>query len=271
VGNLSQTARFSLPSGPQKSLVPKCSGKPPTGVPVFPRSDCLQHARHVRAIVVEGAPESIVHPPFYRLCNLRPRSTFQPMPAAEGPHSITFSEREFCASQQIFTPIGSYGSFSSDGPAPDALGMSASLRSRPNLRTAANRRDVPIGDVCSAANRNGRGRDASYLAPPAQNRTCGFPAYGSHLGCVTAKRSLGQGCRMIGSGSQSFASCVIRTQVIRSFWLRRRSVRRHCGASALVWHLLQFLRRVLSCGTPARRGIRLSACSSTPHVHRSKC
>ena len=28
----------------------------------------------------------------------------------------------------------------------------------------------------------GRGRDASCLAPPAQNRTCGFPAYGSHLG-----------------------------------------------------------------------------------------
>ena len=36
-----------------------------------------------------------------------------------------------------------------------------------------------------------RGRDASYLAPPAQIRTCGFPAYGSHLGCVTAAR-----CRM---------------------------------------------------------------------------
>jgi hypothetical protein len=27
-----------------------------------------------------------------------------------------------------------------------------------------------------------RGRDASYLAPPAQIRTCGFPAYGSYLG-----------------------------------------------------------------------------------------
>src|ERR1700730_9962122 len=27
-----------------------------------------------------------------------------------------------------------------------------------------------------------RGRDASYLAPPAQIRTCSFPAYGSHLG-----------------------------------------------------------------------------------------
>src|ERR1700730_14856753 len=43
------------------------------------------------------------------------------------------------------------GSFSSDRPAPDALGMSASLRSRPNLRTAANRRGVPIGDSCAAA------------------------------------------------------------------------------------------------------------------------
>jgi hypothetical protein len=27
-----------------------------------------------------------------------------------------------------------------------------------------------------------RGRDASYLAPPAQIRACGFPAHGSHLG-----------------------------------------------------------------------------------------
>src|SRR5271166_5816422 len=36
------------------------------------------------------------------------------------------------------------GSFSSDRPAPDALDMSASLRSRPNLRTAANRRGVPM-------------------------------------------------------------------------------------------------------------------------------
>ena len=39
------------------------------------------------------------------------------------------------------------GSFSSDQPAPDALGVSALLRSRPNLRTAANRRGVPIGDI----------------------------------------------------------------------------------------------------------------------------
>src|SRR5215472_13466912 len=67
------------------------------------------------------------------------------------------------------------------------------------------------------------------LASLHQNRTGGFPAYGSHLGCVTAKRSLGQGWRMIGFGSQSSTSCVIRSQVIRSFWLRRRSVRRQSG------------------------------------------
>src|SRR5260370_22591624 len=42
-------------------------------------------------------------------------------------------------------------SFSSDRHAPDALGMSASLRSRPNLCTAANRRGVPTADSCIAA------------------------------------------------------------------------------------------------------------------------
>ena len=40
-----------------------------------------------------------------------------------------------------------------------------------------------------------RGRDARYRAPPAQNRTCGIPAYGSHLGCLTAKRCSGQGSK----------------------------------------------------------------------------
>src|SRR6516164_7867417 len=45
-----------------------------------------------------------------------------------------------------------------------------------------------------------RGRDASYLAPPAQIRTCGFPAYGSHLGCVTANA-----CRMRSSACDTRA------------------------------------------------------------------
>src|SRR5271165_498596 len=66
--------------------------------------------------------------------------------------------------------------------------------------------------VCYAAGMTGylnakdRGRDAHYWAPPAQNRTCGFPAYGSHLGCLTAKRTLGHGWRVRGLGSQSSAS-----------------------------------------------------------------
>jgi hypothetical protein len=42
-------------------------------------------------------------------------------------------------------------------------------------------RFVPKPDERTAA-KTRRGRDASYLAPPAQIRTCSFPAYGSHLG-----------------------------------------------------------------------------------------
>ena len=38
-----------------------------------------------------------------------------------------------------------------------------------------------------------RGRDARFRAPPAQIRTSGIPAYGSYLGCLAAKRMLGQG------------------------------------------------------------------------------
>src|SRR3974377_1465454 len=53
----------------------------------------------------------------------------------------------------------------------------------PGIKLSPNdRRSVPGTDICSAANLELRGRDASYLAPPAQIRTCGFPAYGSHLG-----------------------------------------------------------------------------------------
>src|SRR2546423_10681680 len=62
------------------------------------------------------------------------------------------------------------------------------------------------------------------LASLHQNRTCGFPAYGSPLGCVTVKRALRQGWRIIGFGSQAFPTCVLVAHVIRSFWLRRLSV-----------------------------------------------
>src|SRR5664279_6576734 len=64
--------------------------------------------------------------------------------------------------------------------------------------------------------------EVSATYPPAPHY-----AYGSYLGCLTAKRTFGQGCRIRGLGSHSSASWAIRSHVVRSFWLRRRSVRPH--------------------------------------------
>src|SRR4029077_11935482 len=50
---------------------------------------------------------------------------------------------------------------------------------------------------------------AFHRTPPAQNRTCGFPAYGSHLGCVAAKRSLAT-FRMRSSACDTFARLCVR-------------------------------------------------------------
>ena len=55
-----------------------------------------------------------------------------------------------------------------------------------------------------------RGRDASYLAPPAQIRTCPIRAYGSHLGCVTALRVIPASCRM------RFSAC----DTVSRYWAR---------------------------------------------------
>src|SRR5271169_5094243 len=54
---------------------------------------------------------------------------------------------------------------------------------------------LPKSDL-TAPKSNFRGRDASYLAPPAQIRTSPIRAYGSHLGCVTARRDILTKCRM---------------------------------------------------------------------------
>ena len=61
------------------------------------------------------------------------------------------------------------------------------------------------------------GRDAPFGAPPGQIRTSGIPASGSYLGCLTAKRTLGQGWRMRGDGSQSPISFAMRFHVSASF------------------------------------------------------
>ena len=98
--------------------------------------------------------------------------------------------------------------------------LSGPPRQHCTLQTHGNLRFVEIPAHLS------RGRDAHYCAPPAQNRTCGIPAYGSHLGCLTRKRWSGQGWDMRGRGSQRSASLSMSGHVVRSRWLRRRKARR---------------------------------------------
>jgi hypothetical protein len=62
-----------------------------------------------------------------------------------------------------------------------------------------------------------RGRDTYRYAPPAHSRTCGFPAYGFHLGYLTAKRWLGHGCWMRGWGSHCETNFVMSDHSGRSF------------------------------------------------------
>lgn len=78
----------------------------------------------------------------------------------------------------------------------------------------------------------GRGRDRSRERPPAQIRTGRITAYGSYLGLriKAANRCSGQGWRMRAGGSQALAIFVMRSQVSRDFWLRRRRVRYHSRA-----------------------------------------
>src|SRR3954464_10335411 len=44
------------------------------------------------------------------------------------------------------------------------------------------------------------GRDVRFRAPPGQFRASPIRALGSYLGCLTAKRTRGQGCRTRGGG-----------------------------------------------------------------------
>ncbi len=74
-------------------------------------------------------------------------------------------------------------------------------------------------------------------APPAQIRAGPIQAPGSHLGCLTADRTFGHGCRIRGFGRNSSASPAVRSHFSRPRWLRRRScgtdVRRHDSGTLL--------------------------------------
>ena len=70
--------------------------------------------------------------------------------------------------------------------------------------------------------RSGRAQARALTRSTAQIRTGPIRAYGSHLGCRTAKRCCGQGWRIFAWGSQASVKRVIRSQVMSPFWLRRR-------------------------------------------------
>ena len=76
----------------------------------------------------------------------------------------------------------------------DPLGESYKFRQGPNLHFLHHPMFV-LGSFPTVWPDHGdfRGRDASYLPPPAQIRTGPIRAYGSHLGCLTAKRLSGHG------------------------------------------------------------------------------
>ena len=73
-----------------------------------------------------------------------------------------------------------------------AAGHDEVLFQVPVSKTWLRRVIVALPLICHSSYRD-RGRDIHYWVPPAQNRTGGIPAYGSHLGCLTAKRSRGHG------------------------------------------------------------------------------
>jgi len=80
------------------------------------------------------------------------------------------------------------------------------------------------------------GRDAHYCAPSAQNRTCSFPAYGSHLGCLTAGLGLPYVLRRRGHAFP--ALCPARAASVRVLLGLRPSLHRlRCRSPGLVRRL----------------------------------
>jgi hypothetical protein len=74
---------------------------------------------------------------------------------------------------------------------------------------------LPPADRASFGWRLRRGRDASCLAPPAQFRTCDFPAYGSHLG-YKRQSNLAPTCRMRSSACDTLTRRCVRRVLCQS-------------------------------------------------------
>ena len=84
-----------------------------------------------------------------------------------------------------------------------------------------------LSKMCLFAKQSATYKGRGLLPAPARIRTCSFPAYGSYLRCLTAKRWSGQGWRIRGFGSQSSISRFIAAQVRPALWLRRESALRN--------------------------------------------
>src|SRR6516164_7627006 len=96
-------------------------------------------------------------------------------------------------------------------------------------RLSTDRSPSPLLDMTTTATGLLCWRDSHppewQLASLHQIRTCGIPAYGSYLGCLTANRCCGYGWRIRAGGSQWLHSRLNRDHVIRLVWLRRLSRR----------------------------------------------
>src|SRR4051812_21670859 len=105
-----------------------------------------------------------------------------------------------------FVPAYCLPVYASQSPLPDTT--QDSVRGYRLSFTAA----AISGDMVSCA----------FKAQPAQNRTCDLSAHGSHLGCMTANRSDGHECRILGLGSQALTISRIRCHVVLSYDSRQR-------------------------------------------------
>jgi hypothetical protein len=97
--------------------------------------------------------------------------------------------------------VRTVSSISKSGPIATRLTSQSTAACSSDFQSCPARSDAGLPHMacstrCPGPATSVRGRDASYLAPPAQIRTGPIRAYGSHLRCVTARRDILPKCRM---------------------------------------------------------------------------